>query len=90
MKVRITGCENPNFWYSELVGEVFDVLKTDGSYYVIDRKKNNSLQYNVSFRDCSPFIEDYILSPNSFVVVDGVRIENTENFTVNLRITKNS
>lgn len=56
MKVKITQCTGPNFWYGNCVGEVFEVYKSgvtisDGLNYEVAKKENGFIYYILA-QDC--------------------------------------
>ena len=56
MKIEITGCSSPMYWYRDNIGEVFEVLKEEKSRYIIEDR----IIYTrwVEKTDCTPYKED--------------------------------
>ena len=59
MKVKITGCSQENCWYSEMIGEEFEVLKHNITHYVIKYASNF-----IDSRDCVIISEEEEMKTN--------------------------
>lgn len=53
MEVKIIRCSRPGFWYSELIGEKFNVVKW-GRHYVLqeDLDREHGIFRHISIDDC--------------------------------------
>ena len=48
MKIKITKCSNPSYWYNQHVGEILDVVRTElysGIYWCREKSEWNSLNF---------------------------------------------
>lgn len=58
MKVRITTCSDSLYWYSKLIGDVYQVRRIDSDRYWVRPELNEYSGWNfILFEDCENYKE---------------------------------